>query len=726
MHPVCGGLTEGEHQQSLMPLHHLFTERQQLTLRVEEDGKVRFLYLGRRLQTPDEAESVAVMPWSWPATDFDARGQWGNYSGEYALHGSMPDGTMGWDLHLLEQEEREVQAGVTELRLMLSDPRWRDIRVEVFLTAYAQEDIFTQSLRLHNGGDGDVCLLRGLSAAFPLRAESYHVSTFRGNWAGENQMVEECVRKGNTLSVSSDTGIKTAEEGSPCFIVSLGAPAQEESGRCLLGALAWSGNYTLTFKHSTYGHLFVGMGHDFGQQPYRLGGSQQIDLPTAILAYGEQGKGEISRRLHRFLRRHVIPHGEETRRIVLNSWEGVHFDVQEPTLHAMMECTAALGAELFVLDDGWFGKRRDDTSSLGDWMPNPEKLPHGLGGLAAKAAACGIDFGLWMEPEMVSPRSELYTEHPEWVIRLPGIPPREKRHQLVLFSRDDSCGCRRAVESTLATTPGISYIKWDCNRNISDPGTTALPSDRQGNLYFDYITSYYRTMRCLRERFPQVTFQCCSAGGGRVDLGAAAFHEEFWLSDNTDAYDRLRIQWAATHFLPANAMACHVTASPNLYTKRCTSIKFRFDVALMGRLGLELDPRRLSEDDREEYRRRIALAKRLRPLTQLGELYRLVSPYEGADCALIYIGVGAESGKALLLAYTTERAFTDRHVRIPLCGLDLTARYRLEELEPDATGCHCPLNGSVLGADALSAAGLPIRWNAPMQSCALLLTAVAP
>lgn len=704
-----------------MNILHLFTEHQQFSLRVEDSGKISFLYLGRRLANPDEAETAAAMPWPVPATDFDARGHWGNYSGEYALHASMPDGTMGWDLRLVKRE-----GSGRSLCLLLADPRYPHAEVEVFLEAYAEDDIFTQRIRLRNGHSADMCLLRGLSAALPLQADSYHVTTFRGNWAGENQMAEECVQKGNTLSVSSCTGIKTAEEGSPCFIVSLDGPAQEENGRCLLGALAWSGNYSLTFKHSTYGHLFVGMGHDFSQQPYKLYTAKQIELPTAILVYSEQGKGDASRRLHRHLRRHVIPHGSETRRTVLNSWEGVHFDVHEPTLHAMMERSADLGVELFVLDDGWFGKRKDDTTSLGDWYPDPEKLPHGLGGLTAKAQECGIDFGLWMEPEMISPRSGLYSTHPEKALRLPGIVPRESRHQLVRYDADPDSGCDEPVADILRAAPGISYIKWDCNRNISDPGTPALPADRQGNLYFDYITSYYKAMEHLRNEFPQVTFQCCSSGGGRVDPGAARFHEEFWLSDNTDAFDRLRIQWADSHFLPANAMACHVTASPNLYTKRRTGIKFRFDVALMGRLGLELDPRTLTAEESAEFRRRIALAKRLRPLTQLGELYRLASPYEGPDCALLFIGTGEECGKALLLAYTTERAYTDQHIRIPLRGLTGAARYHIEELEPDGSGNRCPLHGATLGGDTLLASGMPIHWNAPMQSCVLLLTETAP
>ena len=227
-------------------------------------------------------------------------------------------------------------------------------------------------------------------------------------------------------------------------------------------------------------------------------------------------------------------------------------------------------------------------------------------------------------------------------------------------------------------------------------------------------------MRQLRQEFPDVTFQCCSAGGGRLDIGAAAFHEEFWLSDNTDACDRLRMQWSASFFFPANAIGCHFTASPNGYTHREASLKFRFDVALAGRLGLELDPRTLSDDEMNDIRARVELAKELRPIVQLGDLYRLVSPYTGPDCALLY----THGREALLLAYTTQRVYTDQQTRIPLHGLNPNARYRISELAPDASGYHCPLQGQTLGGDALLASGIPIRWTHPQQSCVLRLTEV--
>ncbi len=692
---------------------HLFTRQLQLSLRISDQGKLLFSRLGARLHSADDAFAASAAEWPLVSTDFDACGLWGNYSGEHALQLRWADGSQGCDLQPTEVRQEEHALTAT-----LSDSRHPEFAVITRVRAYPEEDIFTLSTTLVNKGSGHILLLRADTAALPLRSRQYHLTTFRGGWSGENYLSEERLRCGNTLSVGSTTGIKTAQEGTPGFLLSLDTPAKEDYGTCLLGALAWSGNYRLSFKHSSYGHLFLRMGHDFEHSPYALCSGKSMTLPTAVLAFSTTGCGTASRNMHRYLRRHVLPHGTECRRTLLNSWEGVHFDVHDHTLRRMIERTAQLGAELFVLDDGWFGRRDDDTSSLGDWTANPAKLPQGLQGPAAHAATCGIDFGIWMEPEMVSPNSKLYAQHPELAIALPGIPPREERHQLVLDVGNPALDLAAPVRQTLRSTPGISYVKWDCNRKISDPGCGHLPPQLQGNLYFDYISRYYEQMQELRREFPDVTFQCCSAGGGRLDFGAAAFHEEFWLSDNTDACDRLRMQWSASFFFPANAIGCHFTASPNCYTHREASLKFRFDVALAGRLGLELDPRTLNEEEMRDIRARVELAKTLRPIVQQGELYRLLSPYSGPDCALLY----AHGNEALLLVYTTQRVYTDQHSRIPLCGLNPTAKYRIEELAPDATGYHCPLQGHTLGGDTLLAEGLPIHWTHPQQSCVLKMT----
>ena len=627
-------------------------------------------------------------------------------SGEYAIQLLLPDGSMGLN--------PQVVSHISEnglLRLTLADIRHPDIEICI-IAQLSEEGVYTQQVSIINGTSAPLQVIRGYSASIQAHAHSYHATTFRGVWAGEHMLQEEEVKRGNTLSVQASTGIKAAQEGIPAMLLSLDAPAQEESGTCLLASLCWSGNYTISFTHNAQGVGFLGMGHDFAQAPYTLAAGQRLDLPKALLLSSLHGKGDATRRLHRYLRRQVIPHGNQIRRTLLNSWEGVHFDISEQALLSMMDATAELGIDMFVLDDGWFGKRTDDTTSLGDWQPDTDRLPRGLKPLNEATEDLNLGLGIWMEPEMVSPQSDLYRQHPDWAICLPGIEPTQQRHQLVLNLAlpEVEAYILKCVTNVLCTYPNISYVKWDCNRMLTDAP--------HPNLYFDYISAYYRIMRNLRTLFPKVTFQCCSAGGGRMDHGAAQYHEEFWLSDNTDAYDRLRMQWSASHLFPANAVGAHVTVSPNLYTGRSSSLKFRFDVALAGRLGFELAPRHLSDTDATEIQQRLRLYRKLAPLTQLGDLYRLVSPYESTDCALLY----TNGEQALLLAYTTERTFTDQCTRILLRGIDENATYRLEELMPDSTGKHCPVDHTEMRGKELMYQGLPIRWNRPLQSAVILLT----
>ena len=630
-------------------------------------------------------------------------------SGEYALQLLLPDGSMG-----LNPQPISYSADNEVLQLTLADTRYPDIEIRI-TAQLSEEGIYSQQVSIVNGTAGTLQIRRAYSLSVQQQAHSYHATTFRGVWAGEHMLQEEEVKRGNTLCAQACTGIKAAQEGIPAMLLSLNGPAQEESGTCLLATLCWSGNYSIQFTHNAQGVGFMGMGHDFAQAPYTLTAGQRLDLPKALLVATLHGKGDATRRLHRYLRRYVIPRGEQPRRTLLNSWEGVHFDISEQALLSMMKATACLGIDMFVLDDGWFGKRTDDTTSLGDWKPDTDRLPRGLKPLNDATEELALDLGIWMEPEMVSPQSELYRAHPEWAIHLPGIAPTQQRYQLVLNLAlpEVEAYIINSVAHVLSSNPNISYVKWDCNRMLTDAP--------HPNLYFDYIAADYRIMRSLRTAFPKVTFQCCSAGGGRMDHGAAQYHEEFWLSDNTDAFDRLRMQWSASHLFPANAVGAHVTVSPNLYTGRCTSLKFRFDVAMAGRLGFELDPREISEQDAAEIQQRLSLYRQLAPLTQLGDLYRLSSPYEDTDCALLY----TDGTQALVLAYTTERAFTDQCTRLLLRGICENTTYRVEELMPDDTGYHCSAHNTTTTGKDLIYSGLPLRWNRPLQSAVILLTPCA-
>ena len=448
-----------------------------------------------------------------------------------------------------------------------------------------------------------------------------------------------------------------------------------------------------------------------------------FETPPLILVHSGSGKGEASRRIHRWARRYGLRGGGTERLVLLNSWEGVYFTFTEKVLHGMMKRAAELGMELFVLDDGWFGNkfpRNDARAGLGDWQVNRDKLPHGLEGLVRQAEKLGMRFGIWVEPEMVNPRSELYRKHPEWVI---GLPHRENslersQYLLDLSNPDVRAYILEAMRELLGRHPGISYVKWDCNRKISDPGSSRLDASHQGNLSIDYVRGYEAILDALAAEFPGVTFQACSSGGGRADYGTMRRHHEFWTSDNTDACERVFMQWGIGHLFPAISMAAHVTASPNHQTKRVTPLKFRFDVAMSGRLGFELQPCDMTKEEVEFSKRALAEYKRIRPVVLFGDLYRLSSPYESRVASLMYV----HEKRAVVFAWLMDKWLADSPPPLRLKGLDPAARYLVREINLDENGSLANVHERIMGGDYLMDAGIRINWKTTFQSVCMEVT----
>jgi alpha-galactosidase len=703
----------------------LTTAHSQLVLSLSPEGKVVQSYFGARLNHADDAQLLQSANSLLVPTRADSLGvPRENSSDEYDLGITQADGSVSaelvYDAHQVVRQDSSVTAIIR-----LIDPVY-PVAVTVYLRADIETDVFEQWATIENRGSSPITINRAQSGHLTLKSNSYWVSTFRGAWAGESFLREEEVQRGNSLVVSSDCGVKTSQEGSPAFLVATGHSAQEDEGDVYLGALAWSGNYRFTFKHSPHNRFFAGFGVDFQESPYRLGVGETLPLPRWIITHSSQGKGEASRRLHRWIRNHNLRNGHTPRLTLLNSWEGAYFTFDEPLLHKLMDEAADLGIELFVLDDGWFGNkypRNNDHAGLGDWQVNTEKLPHLLAGLAQAAKERNIRFGIWVEPEMVNPKSELFEQHPDWVIQLPNRPLREERQQLILdLSRPDVQQFIVGVfRDLLSNNPNISYVKWDCNRKIADPGSHYLSPDKQHNLYVDYIRGYYAVLKQVMAAFPHVTFQACSAGGGRSDLGTMQFYDEFWVSDNTDPCERVQMQWGIGHVFPAIAMASHVTASPNHQTGRVTPLKFRFDVAMSGRLGFELRPQDLRPEERDYIRSALAEYKRIRPIVQLGDLYRLRSPYESNEGALMYVKNQGEEQSAVVFYYLLDRKYNDQPAPLRLAGLDPNKRYRVQEINIDETGYHTTLNDRVVGGDALMNVGVNLTFTRPLSSVVLLL-----
>lgn len=549
-------------------------------------------------------------------------------------------------------------------------------------------------IEIRHSEEGPVRLVRADSFAAPVAAPAdapVRVISLAGQAKYEANVCETSLAKGQYVELVSNAGTRDAWESNPAMMVAIGDKVDEEDGTVLGVALEWSGTNRRRIRRNWDGkRLEVFAGIDMTSGPYTLDSGVAFATPRAILVKTDKGKGEVSRQFHRWAHRHLMPHGYDLHPVLLNSWEGSYFSFTEQTLIDMMDGVKAMGGEMFVLDDGWFGRgkfARDDVNrakaGLGDWCVNREKLPRGLGWLAQEAEKRGLKFGLWVEPEMANTNSWLYSAHPEWALREKGRPLVCGRggSQVVLdytnpAVRDDIFSQIDATYSDIEKeSSAFAFVKWDCNANIWNLGSTYLKADRQPNLWYDYNMGYVELMGRFLAKRPGVMTQACASGGGRMDFGSLRYADEFWGSDDTDPYQRIFIQWGALQFYPASAMACHVTASPNHQTKRETPLKYRFDVAMTGRMGFELHPKDLTPEEFAFAKAAVADYKRIRPTVQRGDLYRLVSPYESPLASLMYVEDGNAALFALGLKINGERRETLR-----LRGLVPDAKYSVREI----------------------------------------------
>lgn len=451
---------------------------------------------------------------------------------------------------------------------------------------------------------------------------------------------------------------------------------------------------------------------------------ESFTTPEAVVGYSDRGKGQLTRNFHRWARRYALAHGDRYRSVALNNWEGTHWNFNEKDLREIIDKAAEIGCELFILDDGWFGgkyPRNDATAGLGDWQVNAAKLPGGLQSIAGYAAAKGLRFGIWIEPEMVNPHSELAQEHSEWIVRSGEREIPTLRHQWILdlCNPDVQDFIFGVFDDLLSSAPGISYVKWDANRHVNNVGSTYLPADEQSRFWVDYTRGLYNVYERIRSKYPDIEIQACASGGGRVDFGSLPFHDEIWTSDNTNAIDRIFIQWGTNHFFPTMAMAAHVSAAPNRQTGMSLPLKFRCDVAMSGRMGIELDPRKLAREEIACLQDAVAAYKTIRPVVQHGDLYRLVSPYdESGWAALNYVSETKE--RCVLFAFSTA-LHTRTRLTLRLKGLDPAGYYKITEQnrQKGKTGCHA--EGQTLSGDYLMKCGVGFDLAKPFESCVLLL-----
>ena len=638
-------------------------------------------------------------------------------------------------LTLVGEEARTVPdaPGVTHLVLKQRDSV-RPFFVTQHFRAFEACDVIETWVELENGEKGAVRLGRMDSFAmdFPLLADAFRFQYATGQWGVEAQLRETPVERGQTVMIGSRSGVRDAFGNNASFMLTVGAASTETTGRVIGGVLCWSGTWNIGVQRDPCDFVEIRAGADTSAGAYVLDAGKSITLPKFAFTYSDSGKGQISRNIHRWARDWQMPAGHKLRPVLLNSWEGSYFSFTEQVLHDMMDGVKEMGGELFVLDDGWFGTgkyARDavhkDKVGLGDWVVNPEKLPNGLVGLSDEAKKRGLKFGFWVEPEMVNTNSWIFEAHPDWVIREEGRPVNVGRggSQTVLdYSnpavRDNIFG---QLDALYAKIPDLSYIKWDANADFFNMGSTYLDAAHQANLPFDYTVGLYDLLAKLRAKYPQVDIQACSSGGGRVDYGFLRYADEVWASDDTDARERVFIQWGEGQFFPACAIAAHVTDVPNHQTKRITPLKFRFDVAMSARLGFELHPKNMSAEDLAFAKKCVSAYKRIRPTVQQGDLYRLVSPYGNKYAALMY--VNGDASHAVVFLWGLARGVMSDYVPpLALQGLDVNKAYTVKEINV-VKDKHSRVNGKTLSGKTLMAMGLPVRLRGDYDSAVFELTA---
>ncbi len=651
------------------------TKNMTMVLNVDEGKQPQYVYFGAKLSDYDLAHLQAPRGGrmdAYPAYGMDC-------PAEAALAMRHADGSLATELVATGVEQQD---GVT--RIHLKDTVY-PVTVDLCYKGYQDVDMIETWTEIRNGEAKPVTLTQFASCCLPIRRGNVWISSFYGSWGNEGILCEEPLTPGEKIIKNKD-GVRNAHTSRGEVMFSLDGKGQENSGDVIGAAICYSGNYLLKVEtdDSDYHYFFAGINPDNSE--YHLRKGETFVTPKIALSFSKAGLSGVSRNFHKWGREYMLAHGNKERKVLLNSWEGVYFDINQQGMDQMMGDIASMGGELFVMDDGWFGDkypRKTDNSSLGDWVVDKNKLPEGIEGLLRDAKKHGIKFGIWIEPEMANTVSELYEAHPDWIIKAPKREPVQGRGgtQVVLDMSNPKVQdyVFSIVDNLMTKYPEIDYIKWDANMSVMNHGSQYLTMNDQSHLYIEYHRGFQKTCQRIRAKYPDLTIQACASGGGRANWGVLPYFDEFWVSDNTDALQRIYMQWGTSYFFPAIAMAAHISATPNHTVQRTTSIKYRIDVAMSGRLGMEIQPKNMTDVEKEICREAIKEYKEVRPIVQLGDIFRLVSPYDKKGIAsLMY--VNEEKTKSVFFWWKTE-SFQNEHLpRVKMAGLDAKKMYKVHEL----------------------------------------------
>lgn len=687
------------------------TNNTDLVLKVSPKGRLYQVYFGDKLKNAADYDNLT---WNTYAASDGAVSTRGHevYAGsgnedyfEPAVAITHADGNMTTYLYYKGVETKAIEGG-TETIITLQDNKYPDT-VKLHYAAYDKENVIKAWTEISHNEKNPVTLWRYSSTMLYFDASKYFLTSYHSDWAKEGQPETVQLTAGKKI-IDTKLGTRAAMHTEPFFELGLNEPAKENEGNVVLGTIGWTGNFRFTFEVDNVGGLRVIPAINPYASDYKLRAGETFTTPEFIFTTSSTGVGQASRNLHDWARRYQVNMGMGDRLSLLNNWENTGFDFDQKSLAELMKDAKDLGVDMFLLDDGWFANkypRKDDHAGLGDWDVTHSKLPEGIPGLVRDAKAAGVKFGIWVEPEMVNPKSELFEKHPDWVIQQPNRETYYYRNQLVLDISNPKVQdyVFGVVDRIMTENPDVAYFKWDCNSpitNIYSPYHKA----NQGNTYIDHVRGVYNVMSRIKAKYPNLPMMLCSGGGGRMDYEALKYFTEFWCSDDTDPYERLYIQWSLSKFFPAKTMGSHVTN----WNKK-TSVKFRTDVCSSCKLGFDIDLKPLKgTDDYTFVQQAVKNWSRLKPVILDGDQYRLVSPYETDHSALNY--VSKDKSHAVLFAYNLHPRYKEpRLLKVRMQGLDPQRQYTVEEINlMPGTQSTFDFNGKCFSGDYLMKVGLDV------------------
>lgn len=699
------------------------TDQTDLILKVGENGRLYQTYLGEKL-----LHEADVNRFSWDIHagsdgSISQRG-WEVYSGsgnedyfEPAVAITHNDGNTSTYLYYVSSSTSPVEGG-TQTTINLRDDKY-PVDVTLHYVAYPKENVIKTWSEIKHQEKKPIILSTYASTMLYFCRSSYYLTEFSSDWAKEARMSSQQLQFGKKV-IDTKLGSRAAMHTHPFFEVGLDQPVSENQGDVLMGTLGWTGNFRFTFEVDNAGNLRVIPAINPYASNYELKKDEVFTTPEFIFTLSNQGSSQGSRNLHEWARNYSLKDGKGTRLTLLNNWENTGFDFNQEILANLMKEAKHLGVDMFLLDDGWFGNkypRKDDHAGLGDWEVTHSKLPGGVPALVKAAKEAGVKFGIWIEPEMVNPKSELFEKHPDWAIHDANRKTYYYRNQLVLDLSNPAVQdyVYGVVENLMKENPEIAFFKWDCNSPITNVYSPYL-KEKQNQLYIDHVRGVYNVFKRVAEKYPHLPIMLCSGGGARCDYEALKYFTEFWCSDNTDPIERLYIQWGFSQFFPAKAMCAHVTS-----WNKNTSIKFRTDVAMMCKMGFDISLKEMNDDEMKYCQEAVANYKRLKGTILDGDLYHLVSPYDTNHSSVMY--VDKAKSKSVLFAYDIHPRFGEKTFPVKLQGLDPNKKYKVQEINlMPGQKSTLVTDGGTFSGDFLMKIGMNVFSTAHAHSKVIELT----